>query len=100
MKRSKCLYGLLLFAVMSPAIAQDQTPTQKLQKEVDDLQSTVKALQAEVQELKAEKTQPAAAVTTTSTSTATSTPPAAVAPTLVPSGQVNALELSDAERSP
>jgi hypothetical protein len=100
MKRSKCLSGLLLFAVISPVFAQDQAQTQKLQQEVDDLQSTVKELQAEVKELKAEKTQPAAAATATPNAAAPSTPQVAAAPTMVPSGQVNALELSDAERSP
>ena len=93
MGRSKCLGGLLAFAVLAPAVsAQDQT--QRLQQEVDQLKATVQALQAEVKELKAERppapTAPAPLPTT----------PAQTAATQVPSTQVDALQLSHAERSP
>ncbi|WP_164931874.1 DcaP family trimeric outer membrane transporter [Dyella sp. M7H15-1] len=94
-----------MFAVLSPALAQDQT--QKLQHEVDDLQTTVKELQAEVKELRSEKAQtpattttPVAAAPNAPVTTAPVAPAAATALTEVPSGQVNALQLSDAERSP
>jgi Porin subfamily len=105
--RMKYLSTVLMLAALSPAHAQDQTQTQKLQKEVDALQATVKELQTEVRALRAEKA-PAAAVTPTTAAiaptTAPATPPAATAPaaplTEVPSGQVNALELTDTERSP
>lgn len=109
MGRMKCLSGLLMFAALSPAFAQDQT--QKLQKEVDDLQSTVKELQSEVKELKAEQAKPAAATTAPSTvpATATASTPAvspqtstqvAIGPTLVPGEQVDALQMVNVERSP
>jgi hypothetical protein len=98
--RTRYLSGLLMFAVLSPAFAQDQTQTQKLQKEVDDLQSTVKELQAEVKELRAEKTQAPAASPGAPAAVAPSAPAASTALTQVPSEQVNALVLSDAEHSP
>jgi peptidoglycan hydrolase CwlO-like protein len=53
--RMTYLGTVLMLAALSPVHAQDQTQTQKLQKEVDDLQTTVKELQAEVRELRAEK---------------------------------------------
>jgi hypothetical protein len=108
--RMTYLGTVLMLAALSPVHAQDQTQTQKLQKEVDDLQTTVKELQAEVRELRAEKAPaaPAAAPATAAAvpATAPAGPPAAsptspAAPlTEVPSGQVNALELTDTERSP
>ncbi|MFK2900217.1 porin [Dyella jejuensis] len=104
----KCLSGLLMFAALSPAFAQDQT--QKLQQEVDDLQTTVKALQAQVQALKAARpatpatvtaaSLPAASTVTMAPATPATSQPAPSPLTAVPSGQVNALALSDAERSP
>jgi hypothetical protein len=108
MRRSKCLSGLLMFAVMSPVFAQDQTQTQKLQKEVDDLQATVKELQAEVKELRSEKAQPASTVSSTTAAAAPVATPATPAAqpsattglTEVPSNQVNALAITDAEHSP
>lgn len=89
MGRTKCLGGLLAFAVLSPAAsAQDQT--QRLQQEVDQLKATVQALQAEVKELKAER--PPA------TAGASATPPSP--PTQTVTIQVDALQLTHTERSP
>jgi hypothetical protein len=85
------LGGLLAFAVLSPAIsAQDQT--QRLQQEVDQLKATVQALQAEVKALKAERSP-----STTAVSTTPSSPPPTQTVTTV---QVDALQLTHAERSP
>ncbi|GGA00728.1 DcaP family trimeric outer membrane transporter [Dyella caseinilytica] len=107
MRRMKCLSGLLVLAVISPAFAQDETQTQKLQKEVDQLQTTVQELQAEVKELKAEKAQPAAAAVTSPAPVAAPPEKATLAPpslttvlTEVPSNQVNVLEMTNTERSP
>lgn len=105
--RIKSLSAMLMLAVLSPAFAQDQGQTRKLQKEVDDLQATVKELQAEVKELRSEKNQPPttqpspASIAAQPAAVTTATPTAAsTALTDVPAGQVNALQLSDAERSP
>jgi hypothetical protein len=108
MGRMKCLSGLLLMTALSPAYAQ--TDTQTLQKEVDDLKATVKELQSEVKELKSEQAKPAPStvpVAASATPTAppspvmASTPPAAsVATTAVPSSQVNAMQMGDAEPTP
>jgi hypothetical protein len=112
MRPMKCLSSLLMFVAVSPAFAQDQTQTQKLQKEVDALQSTVQELQAEIKELKAERAQPSAAPVPPAVAAApvpvpspveknTVAPPSlTTALTSVPSGQVDALALTDAERSP
>jgi hypothetical protein len=82
------LGGLLAFAVFSPVVsAQDQT--QRLQQEVDQLKATVQALQAEVKELKAERPPATSAV---------SAPPSPPPQTI--STQVDALQLTHAERSP
>lgn len=103
MGRTKCLGGLLTFALLSPAaFGQDQT--QRLQQEVDELKTTVQALQAEVKALKAERVQtvtpttPAAAPAPSASPTAASA--AATQVTEVPSTQVDALGLTHAERSP
>ena len=107
--RMKYLSALLILAVFSPAHAQDQTQTQKLQSEVDALQATVKELQAEVKELRVEKNPAASATAPTTAAVApapvSAAPPATAPPpapslTEVPSGQVNALELTHAEHSP
>ncbi|GLQ99647.1 DcaP family trimeric outer membrane transporter [Dyella mobilis] len=98
MARIKYLGGLVMLALLSPAFGQDQTQTQKLQKEVDDLQSTVKELQAEVKALRAAQPQTAAPPVATAPVPTSVAPPATL--TEVPSGQVNALALTDAEHSP
>jgi hypothetical protein len=102
----KCLSGLLILTVFSPAYAQ--TDTQTLQKEVDDLKTTVKELQAEVKELKSEhatsaqQSAVAAAPTTSAPTTPASAPTqqVATATTAVPSLQVNAIQMGDGEPSP
>jgi hypothetical protein len=97
MGRTKCLGGLLTFALLSPAaFAQDQT--QRLQQEVDELKATVQALQSEVKALRAERGQ--ATVATTGAPPAPSKSPAPPPPTEVPSTQVDALGVTHAERSP
>lgn len=105
MGRMKGLSGLLMLAALSPAFAQDDT--HRLQKEVDELQATVKELQSEVKELKAQQAKPAHPVTPAAVAAAPTTPAAppstatpAAALTQVPSGQVSAIQLGDAERSP
>jgi DcaP outer membrane protein len=94
MRRLKGLGGLLMGFALSPAFAQDDT--HQLQKEVSALQATVKELQAEVQALKAQQAKPAPpAPTPVAPAAAVPT----IAPSLVPSTQVNVIERGDAERT-
>jgi hypothetical protein len=101
MERMKRLSAVLMVALLSPPVLAQQSQTQRLQQEVDDLKATVQALQAEVKELKAQRAPPPAPATAAAppSSAATNANPAAPV-TAVPSTQVDALGLTHAERSP
>jgi len=96
MERKKCLSALLTVALFSPSAFAQQDQTQRLQQEVDELKATVQALQTEVKELKAERPPATAAASAPASVTA----PAQTPVTQVPSTQVDALQLTHAERSP